>query len=92
MCTHRPPCPLATAADRELAQIVIVHAEQGWSLLCNGIVTFDGTALMLPDGTIVTRRTTARTSGREPAADLSPADRERFRTAEWLLPETSRLA
>jgi hypothetical protein len=92
MCTHRPPCPSATAPDRERAQIVIVHAEQGWSLLCNGIVAFDGSALMLPDGTIVRRRTTALTSGREPSASLSPADREPPRTADWLLPETSRLA
>jgi hypothetical protein len=26
------------------------HPEQGWSLLCNGIVVFDDGGLLLPDG------------------------------------------
>jgi hypothetical protein len=29
------------------------HPEQGWSLLCNGIVLFDDTGLLLPDGRAV---------------------------------------
>jgi hypothetical protein len=29
------------------------HPEQGWSLLCNGIVLFDDTGQLLPDGRVV---------------------------------------
>jgi hypothetical protein len=43
MCQHQPPCPPADAADREAAHVVVSHPEQGWSLLCNGIVLFDDT-------------------------------------------------
>jgi hypothetical protein len=29
------------------------HPEQGWSLLCNGVVTFDDTGDLLPDGKVI---------------------------------------
>ncbi|KWX02225.1 hypothetical protein LI90_3268 [Carbonactinospora thermoautotrophica] len=29
------------------------HPEQGWSLLCNGVVLFEDTGELLPDGTAV---------------------------------------
>jgi len=29
---------------------VAAHPEQGWSLLCNGVVLFDDTGELLPDG------------------------------------------
>jgi hypothetical protein len=29
---------------------VVSHPEQGWSLLCNGIVMFEDTGALLPDG------------------------------------------
>ena len=41
MCPHTPPCPDASAPDREAARTVVCHPEQGWSLLCNGIVVFE---------------------------------------------------
>ena len=50
MCTHRPPCPAAAAPDHAAARIVAFHPEQGWSLLCNGVITFDDTGELLPDG------------------------------------------
>jgi hypothetical protein len=50
MCPHKPTCPEATAPDREAARTVISHPEQGWSLLCNGIVIFEDTGELLPDG------------------------------------------
>jgi hypothetical protein len=50
MCPHTPPCPEASAPDREAARTIISHPEQGWSLLCNGIVIFDDTGELLPDG------------------------------------------
>src|SRR5207248_40607 len=39
-CTHVPPCPDARGADRDAAHVVACHPEQGWSLLCNGVVLF----------------------------------------------------
>jgi Family of unknown function (DUF5999) len=50
VCDHVPPCPAATAADRDAARTVAAHPEQGWSLLCNGVVLFDDTGELLPDG------------------------------------------
>jgi len=49
-CTHRPPCPAALAHDRSGARIRASHPEQGWSLLCNGVVIFDDGGALLPDG------------------------------------------
>ncbi len=52
-CQHEPPCPAADAPDREAAHTIAHHAEQGWSLLCNGVVLFEDTGELLPDGQIV---------------------------------------
>ncbi len=49
-CPHLPPCPAATAADRDAAHTVAAHPEQGWSLLCNGVVLFDDCGELLPGG------------------------------------------
>ena len=53
MCTHQPRCPDPTAADRDAAATVAAHPEQGWSLLCNGVVVFEDTGELLPGGEIV---------------------------------------
>ncbi|MCT7353287.1 DUF5999 family protein [Streptomyces sp. 15-116A] len=53
MCQHQPPCPSADSADRESARLVAHHPEQGWSLLCNGVVLFEDTGELLPDGRII---------------------------------------
>ncbi len=59
MCPHTPPCPEARALDREAARTVVSHPEQGWSLLCNGIVVFEDTGELLPGGgTIAPHRPT----------------------------------
>jgi hypothetical protein len=50
MCQHRPPCPAADDPDREAARTVACHPEQGWSLLCNGVVLFDDLGELLPGG------------------------------------------
>lgn len=52
-CAHHPPCPTAEAPDREAAYLVASHPEQGWGLLCNGVVLFDDTGELLPDGRVV---------------------------------------
>ena len=67
MCEHRPPCPPAEADDRGSAHVVTSHPEQGWSLLCNGVVLFDDSGEILPSGrTIAPRRW-------QPRARLRPA-------------------
>jgi hypothetical protein len=40
-CRHQPRCPDALASDRFAARVVASHPEQGWSLLCNGVLLFD---------------------------------------------------
>jgi hypothetical protein len=50
MCTHHPRCPEALAPDRAAARVSVGHPEQGWSLLCNGVVLFDDAGTLLPDG------------------------------------------
>ncbi|WUO15673.1 DUF5999 family protein [Streptomyces sp. NBC_00289] len=53
MCQHQPPCPTAGSADRESARLTAHHPEQGWSLLCNGVLLFEDTGELLPDGRII---------------------------------------
>lgn len=50
MCQHQPRCPDVLARDRLAAHVVAGHPEQGWSLLCNGIVLFDDGGALLPGG------------------------------------------
>jgi hypothetical protein len=50
MCPHTPQCPDPKDPDREAARTIISRPEQGWSLLCNGIVVFEDTGELLPDG------------------------------------------
>lgn len=52
-CRHTPKCPSADSSDREAAQVVSAHPEQGWSLLCNALVLFEDTGELLPDGQII---------------------------------------
>jgi len=52
-CRHIPACPSADQADREAAHTIVAHPEQGWSLLCNGIVLFDDTGELLPNGQVI---------------------------------------
>jgi Family of unknown function (DUF5999) len=62
MCPHRPLCPSANRPDRDAAKVVSAHPEQGWSLLCNGVVVFDDLGELLPDGRAVASRRPAATS------------------------------
>ncbi len=68
MCSHQPTCPPVTdgAADPLTARIVADHPEQGWSLLCNGVVRFDDGGALLPVGTSI------------PAVVTSPAPADRY--------------
>jgi hypothetical protein len=55
-CNHEPHCPDATGADRDAAHVIAQHPEQGWSLLCNGVVLFEDSGEILPDGNCVHAR------------------------------------
>lgn len=50
MCKHVPMCPPANSPGHAAAHVVAFHPEQGWSLLCNGVVLFDDNGELLPDG------------------------------------------
>ena len=52
-CDHTPACPAADDAAHDAARVVARHHEQGWVLLCNGVVVFDDTGELLPDGRTV---------------------------------------
>ncbi len=56
MCNHIPACPTAVAVDRDAARAVAVHPDQGWTLLCNGVIVFEDTGELLPDGSVVAPR------------------------------------
>ncbi|MDQ1734673.1 MAG: hypothetical protein QOH56_924 [Pseudonocardiales bacterium] len=61
ICEHRPPCPDAYAPDGLAAHVLSNHLEQGWELLCNGIVVFDDFGALLPDGRSVGAQRIIRT-------------------------------
>ena len=50
MCSHQPPCPTAGSPGHSAAHTVAAHPQQRWSLLCNGVIVFDDTGELMPDG------------------------------------------
>ncbi len=52
-CPHTPRCPAFDASDHDAARIVASHPEQGWNLLCNGVVVFEDTGEILPSGACI---------------------------------------
>ncbi|WP_079131848.1 DUF5999 family protein [Streptomyces nanshensis] len=53
MCRHVPRCPASDAPDCEAARPVAHFPEQGWSFLCNGVLLFEDTGILLPDGAVI---------------------------------------
>jgi len=72
MCKHQPPCPDALASDGMAARVMVTHPEQGWSLLCNGVVLFDDAGVLLPGGQEVGPRSVVPAS-RRPARRVPPS-------------------
>ena len=68
MCQHQPPCPPAGAPDRQAARVVASHPEQGWSLLCNDVVAFEDTGVLLPGGQSIPPHQPALPHGDRPSA------------------------
>jgi hypothetical protein len=62
MCAHESQCPSTGDTARAAARVIASHPEWGWSLLCNGIVFFDG-GLLLPDGRAAAPHTRPCTAG-----------------------------
>jgi hypothetical protein len=60
VCPHQPPCPPADRPGRKAARTVAFHPEQGWSLLCNGVIVFDDMGEILPNGRAVAPQDPAR--------------------------------
>ncbi len=52
-CAHTPRCPTVERSECDAARVLAGHPEQGWSLLCNGVIMFDDTGELLPDGSVV---------------------------------------
>jgi hypothetical protein len=52
-CFHTPACPVAGDPGHDAARVIATHPEQGWSLLCNGVVLFEDTGEILPDGSTI---------------------------------------
>ena len=59
MCEHQPCCPSADATDACTAQVRSAHQEQGWCLLCNGVIVFDDGGAIFPDGHVAEAHATA---------------------------------
>ena len=72
MCQHQPACPSADAPDRQAAHVVASQPEQGWSLLCNGVVVFEDTGALLPDGRSIPPHPPGPPDGDRPAAPSIP--------------------
>jgi hypothetical protein len=53
LCQHQPSCPSAQETDRDAARTVVSVPEQGWSLLCNGVIVFEDTGELLPDCSVI---------------------------------------
>lgn len=52
MCQHQPPCPTVDSAGREAARLTVHHPEQGWSLLCNGVLLFEVMSISRSQGLV----------------------------------------
>ncbi|MFJ6752228.1 DUF5999 family protein [Streptomyces sp. NPDC091266] len=68
VCSHTPTCPRADAPDADAAHPISTCFEQGWTVLCNGVMTFDDTGEIHPDLTITPPRRDGFTNAREKTA------------------------
>jgi len=60
MCRHNPPCPAPNSTKPCSAHVRAAHPEQGWCLLCNGVILFDDGGAILPDGALLAPPPNAR--------------------------------
>ena len=60
MFTPAPRAPPADHRDRNAARTVACYPEQGWSLLCNGVIVFHDMGEILPGGRVIPPHCPAR--------------------------------
>jgi len=53
MCSHNPGCPAADSREACSAHVIAPHHEQGWCLLCNGVIVSSDGGAILPDGSAI---------------------------------------
>lgn len=53
MCQHVPPCPTGDQSDGEATKPRARDDIVDWALLCNGVLLFDDTGELQPNGTVV---------------------------------------
>lgn len=63
-CNHVPRCPAPSAPERLNSLVAASHPEQGWNLLCNGVVLFDDGGALLPTGEAIAPPRTGATPSR----------------------------
>lgn len=56
VCEHQPECPLASEPDCQAARVLSSCSALGYSLLCNGVIVFEDTGCLKPDGEAVEPR------------------------------------
>jgi len=52
MCHHNPRCPASDAPLCCSAHVTADCTDQGWCLLCNGIILFDDGLFLTPGGEV----------------------------------------
>ncbi|MEU9301946.1 DUF5999 family protein [Streptomyces sp. NPDC048269] len=75
-CTHQPECPPPAAADRAAAQVLLHFPGVGCSLLCNGVLSFEDSGGLGPDGSIYPPHRPLPNSGGQPAESKTPDVRD----------------
>ncbi|GGS93460.1 hypothetical protein GCM10010254_11820 [Streptomyces chromofuscus] len=55
-CMHQPECPPAHDPARGAAQVLAHCPALGYSLLCNGVISFEDTGCLMPDGRAIPPR------------------------------------
>jgi hypothetical protein len=53
MCAHRPTCAEHDSPLAGTARVKVAHYEQGWCLLCNGVIRFDDGTELRPAPAVV---------------------------------------
>jgi Family of unknown function (DUF5999) len=54
VCTHSPACADADDIRCCTAHVIADHHDQGWCLLCNGLILFDDGYCLRPTGQVMT--------------------------------------
>jgi hypothetical protein len=84
-CQHQPPCPPAGQPGCLTAVIIAAHPEQGWNLLCNGVVVFEDTGAIVAGHVVAPRRAATRPGSGTSRAALARQQRWRASAVEGII-------